>query len=214
MTSPFGLRVRALRKAYGGTNVVSDFSLDVPDGRIAVLRGSNGSGKSTLLGCLAGARSLAEGSVTVYGVDSNPSSARHWRSVYGILDDFPWVPDLTVADHLRLLTQSRDELEVAVSSMGVQPLLNRLPFSLSAGQRQRCALATAMLRRWQVLLLDEPERHLDGDGVITLGRQLAGMLGPGRCAVMATHSRDLMDALPRDLLGPIVDLGAGSGARS
>ena len=203
---PAGLEAVGLTKSYGGSPVLTDYDLVVPDGRVTVLRGRNGAGKSTLLGCLAGARALDGGTINVYGNRADPSSSAYWRSVYSILDEFPWLPDLSVWDHLQLLGASPTAVTAALSAFEAAGLEDRLPRSLSSGQRQRCALATAVLRKWQVLVLDEPERHLDHEGVNLLGQRLGELVGPGRCIVLSSHSGRLVSALPESVRGPVRSL--------
>ena len=78
------LRAVDLGKAYRDTPVFKHLDLEFGSGDIVALVGPNGAGKSTLLGCLAGAAPLDEGSVTILGKASDPSSVDHWRSVYGL----------------------------------------------------------------------------------------------------------------------------------
>lgn len=66
---------------------------------------------------------------------------------------------------------------------------------MSSGQRQRVALATARIRPWNVLLLDEPEAHLDRVGVETLAGELLDMADPSRCVVLSSHDHALVQAL-------------------
>jgi ABC-2 type transport system ATP-binding protein len=188
------LQAHGLRKAFREAVVFENLDLAVGDGEIVAVVGPNGAGKSTLLECLAGAAPLDAGSITIAGEASDPSSASHWRAVFGVLDDFTWLPDLTIADHLMLLSPDRDMGGVlrALESFGVAGIRDRLPESLSAGQRQRAGLATAHVRPWQVLLLDEPEQHLDAPGVELLADQLVAMAAPGRCVVMSTHAPELI----------------------
>ncbi|WP_159029877.1 ABC transporter ATP-binding protein [Streptomyces marincola] len=191
------LRARGLRKAFGGTPVFEDFGLDVAGGDIVALVGPNGAGKSTLLACLAGAAPLDEGTIAIAGEPSDPSSAAHWKAVFGVLDDFTWLPDLTIADHLTLMSPERAARPVraALDTFGIAGLADRLPASLSAGQRQRAALATALVRPWRVLLLDEPEQHLDARGVDGLADRLAALAGPDRCVLLSTHAPALLARL-------------------
>lgn len=205
-----GLVASGLTATYGTRTVFRDLSLTVPDASVVVVTGPNGSGKSTLLACLAGSRQLDAGEIHVFGERSNPSSTRHWHNVYGVLDDFPWLPELTVLDHLMLLNTSEEAVEAAVRAFGVGHLSARLPHSLSSGQRQRCALVTIRLRAWRLLLLDEPERHLDRSGVQALAVQLTESLVPGRCAVLSTHSDELVQALPGRVLAPSIHLTAAT----
>ncbi|MGF1661996.1 MAG: ATP-binding cassette domain-containing protein [Kineosporiaceae bacterium] len=198
-----GVRVTGLGKRYGETVVFEGLNFAAEDGRVTALRGPNGSGKSTLLGCLAGSIPVDGGTVEVDGRAADLSSSAHWRWVYGVLDDFSWLPDLTVTDHLVLLSAEADPgaARSALAAFGVTEIGDRLPASLSSGQRQRGALATLLVRRWRVLLLDEPEMHLDGDGVQRLARVLSGVATPGRCVVVSTHSEDLLRRLDATVVG-------------
>lgn len=201
------LSAAGLRKSYGDLVVVDDLTFDVPGGGVVALVGPNGAGKSTLLECLAGAAPLDAGTIAVGGRRSDPSSAEHWRQVFGILDDFAWLPDLTVADHLVLMSDGRslDPVDAALERFGVAGLRDRLPESLSSGQRRRAALAAARVRPWRVLLLDEPEQHLDADGVDLLAAELvslATLATPDRCVVLSSHAAGLVDRLGC----PVLDL--------
>lgn len=198
-----GLGASGLRKTYGDLVVFDDLTFDVPGGGVVALVGPNGAGKSTLLECLAGAAPLDAGDITVGGRRSDPSSAAHWRDVFGLLDDFAWLPDLTVADHLALMSADGDDgVDAALERFGVAGLRDRLPESLSSGQRRRAALAAARVRPWRVLLLDEPEQHLDSDGVDLLAAELTALATPGRCVVLSSHSAGLVDRLGC----PVLDL--------
>jgi ABC-type multidrug transport system ATPase subunit len=197
-----------LCKRFGEQPVLDGFDLEVPEAGITALTGPNGAGKSTLLACLAGAAALDDGVVELLGAVSEPSSADHWRAVYGVLDDFTWLPGLTVTDHLLLLSPERSAAAAddALASLGVPGLGDRRPASLSSGQRQRAALATALVRPWHVLLLDEPERHLDAAGEELVVAALRSQLGPARCVVLATHSAALISALGCDVVA-VPELG-------
>ncbi|WP_157987969.1 ABC transporter ATP-binding protein [Jiangella endophytica] len=198
------LSAAGLRKTYGELVVVDDLTFDVPGGGVVALVGPNGAGKSTLLECLAGAAPLDAGAIAVGGVRSDPSSAAHWRQVFGILDDFTWLPDLTVADHLVLMSGDRgaEAVDAALERFGVAGQRDRLPESLSAGQRRRAALAAARVRPWRVLLLDEPEQHLDADGIDLLADELVSMATPDRCILLSSHAAGLVDRLGC----PVLDL--------
>lgn len=197
------LDVVGLGKAYRGVEVFSDLSLTVPRGGICAIVGANGAGKSTLLECIAGATRFETGALYIGGKACDTSSSAHWASVLAILDDFTWLPELTVADHLMLMTESADVAAVsnALASFGISALHDRLPESLSSGQLQRAALATMMVRPWSVLLLDEPDRHLDTDGITTLAAELKSATHSNRCALVATHSSELITQLNCAVVG-------------
>jgi len=188
------LSARGLRKSFGKVRVLNDLDLDLSAGDVLLVTGGNGAGKSTLLECLSGAQPLDAGELLLAGRPSNPRKRGYWRSVHGILDDFAWFPDLSIIDHLRLLdpTLTRAEVLAHLDRLCVAPLVDRLPLTLSAGQRQRCALIAAAVREWRVLCVDEPERHLDTSGVKLLARFLHEQ-ATDRALVIATHDDHLRD---------------------
>ncbi|GAB6899158.1 ABC transporter ATP-binding protein [Kineosporia succinea] len=191
------LRVTGVSKRYGSESVLTDVSLTLPAGGVMALTGPNGAGKSTLLDCLSGATPMDAGTVEIFGRPSHPSSAEHWLAVYGILNDFTWLPGLTVIDHLMLLAPSPPgaSVQAALDAFGVPDLGGHRPTALSSGQRRRVALASARVRPWSVLLLDEPEAHLDRAGVEMLARELLALLTPERCILLSSHDPVLLKAL-------------------
>lgn len=188
------LEATGLIRTFGACTVLDSVDLRLLAGRVVTLRGSNGAGKSTLLECLAGAQPLDGGKLSIDGAAVEPESRLHWTSVHAILDDFAWFADLTVLDHYRLLAPGlrRAEFDQIMGRLGVSDLADRLPDSLSAGQRQRCALLSAAVRPWRVLLLDEPERHLSAEVLPAVGKLLEELAGVDRAVLAATHAADAL----------------------
>jgi ABC-type multidrug transport system ATPase subunit len=193
------LEVRELTKRYAGRTVLDRVSFTSTPGRVTVIRGRNGSGKTTLLRCLAGSVRPDGGEVLLNGARLDLGSPRTASSVYAILDDFSWFPELTVGDHL-LMLDPENEPEVTLARFGASALVDRTAATLSSGQMRRSALATALVRPWQVLLLDEPEQRLDDDGVGRLAIEVRAFAQGGRCVVISTHSDALQSRLDADEL--------------
>jgi ABC-type multidrug transport system ATPase subunit len=191
------LGVHGLTKQYGGTTVLDAVSFETRPGRALAVRGPNGAGKTTLLRCLAGTVPADSGDVTIDGAARDPGDSVASESIYGVLDDFAWFPDLTVGDHLHLLDPHGDP-GVALRRFGAEGLVHRTAASLSSGQMRRAALATTLCRPWDVLLLDEPEQRLDDRGTQLLVRELSSFLAQGRCVILSTHSDELHAALAAD----------------
>ncbi len=198
------LEASGLTKRFGDRTILPGLSFSVSGGRALILRGGNGTGKTTLLRCLQGSERPDAGVITVDGEPQRPSSYRYWGRVYGVLDDFTWFPELTVADHLKLHDPKRDPRE-ALSRFGIADLSDRIAVSLSSGQLRRAALATTLVRPWTVLLLDEPEQRLDRSGVELLAAVLNDFQREGRTVVLSTHSQHLQTMLAGDVL----TLGSG-----
>lgn len=189
--------VDGLCATRGGRVVVRDVDLCVEQGEVVALAGPNGSGKTTVLAALAGSEPLGGGKLTLDGHPIAAGTVAHWTLVHGVLADAGWLPGLTVLDHLALASD-RDRALQHLDLLGVAALADRLPTSLSAGERQRVRLADASARAWRVLLLDEPERHLDAAGRELLHGllQRARRRGP---VVVATHDASVLAAADRVL---------------
>lgn len=135
--------------------------------------GPNGCGKTTLLGCLAG---LSEGVVRVHGRAPRPGTDT------GLL--LPEAGRLCTAP-----TVAEELARAGAGDCGLVPerLLGRHPLSLSRGEAQRVALARVLGRPAPVVLLDEPEAHLDVGGRAAMARAVAEAVARGACVLVATH---------------------------
>ena len=115
-----------------------------------------------------------------------------------VLGDLGILPDLTVAEHLDLLARGHaveDPAAVVAGALDeaqIDHVADQLPGTLSSGQAQRFALATAMVRPWTLLLADEPEQRLDDAGRAWLGDWLAGHAATGRAVLVACHDPEVV----------------------
>ncbi|MEU0911490.1 ABC transporter ATP-binding protein [Streptomyces althioticus] len=188
MTVP-ALEADALGKRFGRRSwALRDCSFRLPAGRVCAVVGPNGAGKSTLLALAAGLLAPTEGTVRVLG--AHPAAA---RPRVGFVDqDKPLYPQLTVAETLRMgadLNPGRWDTDTArrvVAGGDLDP--GKRIRALSGGQRTRVALALALGKRPELLLLDEPMADLD-----PLARhELMGLLmgeaaAHGTTVVMSSH---------------------------
>lgn len=196
----------ALGVEVGGSWLFSDLDLNLPAGQCLALVGPNGTGKSTLLHCLYGLRPPTEGTVEVCGDKPDERSVEFRRTVSVLLDDSALFDELSPRQHLDLLLRSFDaagQAEELLASAGLGHRVDVPAGKLSAGQRRRLLLLGALARPHRVVLLDEPERALDTDGLEWLAGKVREDTAAGSAAVLATHSRTLVDACA-DL---ILDLG-------
>jgi cobalt/nickel transport system ATP-binding protein len=180
-------------------------SLSVAPGERLAIVGPNGAGKSTLLQLLDGLELPTAGEIRIGDSRVMPSKLREIRGRVGLVfqsaDDQLFCP--TVADDLRFGPQQfgwpRAEIEASVEAIAAQfdltALLTQSPLQLSQGERQRVALATTLILRPEILLLDEPTASLDP----RRRRQLIRLLDPlDQTLIVATHDLDLaLDLCPR-----------------
>ncbi|MGX9886770.1 thiol reductant ABC exporter subunit CydD [Streptomyces sp. NPDC002276] len=196
---------------YPGRSVdaVSDVSFAVEPGETVALVGPSGSGKSTLLNALLGFVRPAEGRVRVGGVDLTDADLERWRSRIAWVPQHPQLYAGTIAENVRLARPDADDTAVrrALADAGALEFVDALPegigsvlgedgAGLSAGQRQRLALARAFLADRPVLLLDEPTAALDGATeaeVVEAVRRLA----VGRTVLLVVHRPALLAVADR-----------------
>jgi ABC-type multidrug transport system ATPase subunit len=168
-------------------------TLSVDTGSAVALVGPNGAGKSTVLQTLVGLLPPLAGTVHFAGraVDERDGDFR--RAVAGVLDDDAFFPSLTGEEHLLLTARGHgvvDAEQVVAAELAAFGLAERagaLPSALSSGQRRRLALAGALVRPAQLLVLDEPERRLDTAMRRTLAERLAAVVDAGGTVLFASH---------------------------
>ncbi|MFF4343465.1 ABC transporter ATP-binding protein [Kitasatospora sp. NPDC001540] len=153
------VEARALHKRYGRRPALTDCTLSVPAGSVVGLVGPNGAGKSTLLQLACGLLTPTSGTIEVFGAPPGQLAR-----VGFVAQDTPLYPTFTVADHLRMGARLNPRWDAAlaerrVRQAGLDPA--QKAGRLSGGQRAQLALALAVAKRPELLLLDEPVAALD-----------------------------------------------------
>ncbi|MGI5165027.1 ABC transporter ATP-binding protein [Spirillospora sp. CA-253888] len=200
LPAPPLLRVSGVAKSYFGVPVLKDVALSLPPGEAVALTGPNGSGKTTLLKCVAGIEDPDEGTVELDGRRLRESDPAVRAAMACLLDDVDHFPDLSVTDHLRLYAWSHGTPDADAAAdrllgeVGLAALADRLPATLSSGQRHRLGLAACLVRPRRLLVLDEPEQRLDAAGRAWLADRLNAEKAGGVAVLFASHDTDLIEA--------------------
>jgi heme exporter protein A len=195
-TNQPAIELRGLRRDFGERTALGGISARLEQGENLAVLGPNGSGKSTLLRILAGLLRPSGGDVTVLGC-ALPKETHRLRGRVGYLGHAPLLyRDLSPRENLALAAALHG-LEPAGSEARIGDLLDRVGMSaraddrvaeLSAGMKQRVDICRAVLHEPGLLLLDEPDAHLDVEARV-LVEPLIGP-GSGKSRVVVSHDRD------------------------
>ncbi|MFE5546762.1 ATP-binding cassette domain-containing protein [Streptomyces sp. NPDC056534] len=185
-----------------GTTLLAPTTFAVMPGEFWCLTGSNGSGKTTLLRAFLGSRRLTDGAVLVRGETVDMARPRHRRLIASLVESIPVARDMTLREQVTLVAASwygntaetAERADEIVGRLGLTALGTRFPSQLSSGQLQLFNLALTLVRPADVILLDEPERHLDTDRVDLVAALLSERAEQGTSFLVATHEAAMVEA--------------------
>ena len=198
MHSEFAIEARGLSKQFGELRAVNSLDLSVPRGEIYGFLGPNGSGKSTTIRMLCGLLTPTEGTATVLDTDV-PGHSKDLKPKIGYMTQrFSLFGDMTVFENLQFIAEIYS-CPVANRSTRIAELLDRydlgaqrkqLAGTMSGGERQRLALACAVLHHPELLLLDEPTSAVDPQSRRDFWENLFRLAGSGTTILVSTHYMD------------------------
>src|SRR5881396_1062500 len=190
--------LRRLSKVFdGGTQALHALDLDVRDGELLVLLGPSGSGKTTVLRCIAGLEEPTSGDVVIgerVVTHDSPGS----RDLAMVFQTPALYPHLSVRENIAFPLEMRGVADAqverrvadAAARLGIERVLDRMPDRLAEGERQRAALARALVRGPQAFLFDEPLSRLDAKLRIELRAELLALhRALGATMIYVTHDQ-------------------------
>ena len=202
------IEFRNVAFAYPGSDarpVIKDFSDTFHAGKVTALVGENGSGKTTLLKLAIAALEPQSGEILVNGQRMETLDAYAFRRNIGIVFQDSLLVSGTVRDNITLRESSITDKDIAeaMAQSGFDKVVKRLPDgldtrvglrgqSLSGGEMQRLAIARALVRKPNILVLDEVTNHLDAESRASLGKLLR-KLAPGRIVLVVSHDPALIN---------------------
>jgi multiple sugar transport system ATP-binding protein len=160
--------IEGLQKWYGGSQVIRDLHLTIPDGAFVALVGPSGCGKSTTLRMIAGLEMPSAGRIRIGSEDVTARPPAE-RGVAMVFQSYALYPHMTVRNNLEFglrvagvkAVERRQRVAAAAEMLHLSALMDRRPSQLSGGQRQRVAIGRALVREPSVFLFDEPLSNLD-----------------------------------------------------
>ncbi len=218
------VRARGVVKTFGGVVALDHVDLDVEQGRVHGLVGPNGAGKSTLLGLLLGLTAADRGRLEVLGTLVGHATSVP-AGIAGFVDEPGLYPSLTPRQNLAALASLRgsDPTDVvrALEEVGLGDVADDRVRGFSLGMRQRLGLASALLARPRLLVLDEPTNGLDPAARQHVHHVITSLAASGTAVVLTSHRMDDLAELCSELTvlasgrvvfaGPLEKLAAESG---
>ena len=216
------LRLEHIQKFYGNqgnlTKAISDISFSVNSGEFVGIMGASGSGKTTLLNCISTIDTVSAGHIYLDGADvteiKEKELSRFRRENLGfVFQDFNLLDTLTISENIALaLTinkvpepQIAGKVQEMAQSLNIIDILDKYPYQVSGGQKQRCACARAIINNPKLILADEPTGALDShSSQMLLGTMQSINEQLGATILMVTH-----DAFSASYAGRILFLRDG-----
>ena len=201
------LEVNHIKKIYTtrfGGNVVEalrNVSFSGEEGEYVAIMGESGSGKTTLLNILAALDTPTEGEILLQGQklssikESKRASFRRDNLGF-VFQDFNLLDTFSIKDNIflplvlegRHAVEMEQKLEPIAAKLGIKEILNKYPYEVSGGQKQRAAVARALITTPKLILADEPTGALDSKSADELLRLFAAVNQEGQTILMVTHS--------------------------
>lgn len=201
------LEVQSLEKIYstrfGGNQVraLSDVSFTVEQGEYVAIMGESGSGKTTLLNILAALDKPTSGEVILEGrrlsqIKDKEMSYFRRDNLGFVFQDFNLLDTFTLRDNIFLplvlsgknYNEMENRLKPISARLGIKELLNKYPYEVSGGQKQRAAVARALITNPKLILADEPTGALDSRSTDSMLKIFSDINSDGQTILMVTHS--------------------------
>lgn len=203
------LELRNINKAFAGKQILTNFSLSIPEKQILAIVGPSGGGKTTLLRMLAGLETIDSGEI-YYNGESLAIDELEKRNLLGfVFQDFQLFPHLSVLENLTLSPIKTMSMEKEVAEKKARGLLEQLglaghadtfPFSLSGGQKQRVALARAMMINPEIIGYDEPTSALDPELRLEVEKLILQNKERGMTQIVVTHDLQFAENIANQIL--------------
>jgi putative ABC transport system ATP-binding protein len=203
---------KTVRSGTEDLTILSDVSIEIPEGQFVALTGASGSGKSTLLGLIAGLDAPSGGRILIDGDEITSMSEDglaeiRSRKIGFIFQSFHLIPSLTAFENvlipmeIRGVRDARSRAEQLLVDVGLKDRGHHYPSELSGGEQQRVGIARAFANEPTILLADEPTGNLDTKNGRHIFDLMTGLHDRNRVTlVLVTHDADLAARAERQIV--------------
>ena len=185
------IEVSHVSRNFGDFRAVNDVSFSIPTGQIVGLLGPNGAGKTTTMRMITGFLSPSSGTVKIDGIDITENPVEAKKKIGYMPESAPLYGEMIVEDYLvyiaKMYGQNPEEkVPLLCAECGLKEVMSKNISELSRGNRQRVALAHALMNDPEILILDEPTSGLDPNQVEDV-RAIIREIGKTRTVIISTH---------------------------
>jgi cell division transport system ATP-binding protein len=204
--------IENVTKKYKDKKVLDDITFKVDGGEFISIVGPSAAGKTTLIHALIGAEKIDKGRIFVddYEVTSlSPSKIQEYRRKIGIVfQDYKLLPKKTVFENVAFALEVagydknfiRKRTVEVLKLTGLEEQRNQFPRQLSGGEKQRTAIARALVHAPELLIADEPTGNLDPDNALALAKLLMKINKHRTTIIIATHNKDVVNAIKQRVI--------------
>jgi len=197
------LEARSVSASIDSEVLLAPVSFTMKEGEALAVQGQNGSGKTTLLRILSGQLRPTGGHAYIDGKPIDERARAIRRTISARIGLPAFARELTAHEHLRFIattwgragSAATDAADSTMAALGIGDLRDRFVNELSSGQTQLLSLATALVRPFEILILDEPEQRLDAARRALVASVVRAEVERGVTVVIASHSADMVDAI-------------------
>lgn len=191
---------------------LSNISFEIENGEFVFIVGASGAGKSTLIKLLLKEEEPTSGSIVINKKDITKLKKREIpylrRSMGVVFQDFRLLPNKTVFENVAFAMEIvgshpkdiRRRVPMVLSLVGLSDKADKYPRQLSGGEQQRVSLARAIVNEPSILIADEPTGNLDPDTSWEIVKLISEINKRGTTVVMATHAKDIVDAMKKRVI--------------
>ncbi len=192
------IRAQNISHYYGSDTALEGINLEIQRGEFVALFGESGSGKSTLLSILSTLLTPSSGSVEYDAPITNLDTFR--RGQVGFIFQFHYLLNyLTIRENIALAAREPARIDPLLATLGIDDIADKYPDAISGGQRQRGAIARAVVNRPKYIFADEPTGNLDSKNGKIVFDFLKNMSLEGSTVVVATHTKEILPYCDREI---------------